>query len=603
MALFQKITPKNWNISPFIGILLGIFGVLFLFKDKIFSTIQNGLWADDFDARLIYWTVNWGYHIIFETGQPFSFWDANSFFPHVNTLAYSDSFLGIQLLFAPLRFLGISPLTSLYISLAGICIIGTTLTYFSLGRLGYFSIPEKILITFTAHFCLSMVSFLIHYQLFGFQIAPAFFLFLFLFLRDLNAKYLLLLAILYSWGVTIAMYLAPMLFTLSIFLSIPFLIFHLQKLGIKKMIKKIGVGNLVIVGMFVLLLFLVQFRPYISIADNFPIQSFEETSKYSADIDSIFTGFSKFSLWYGPVEYPKYGAWEYSYFPGYVLLIIGFSTFIYFLGILINKILRHFLYSKKIPVNQMVDPKKDMKVQEIPTSFILFMVILFFSTIVLSWGPYLKSNLSIHLPFYYLSKLLFGLRDMRAPGRFGMFIPLPLSIFAIILIQRIFQRKAIQNWVVVILTTMIMFESIPKFPVFPFSIDEDQVYQQVAQEIQPNTPLLEFPVSGADNFETIKVALQQLNGSTIHWGRMVVGYGSKSSPEYLALVDLDNQIQKDNSDPDIALKYGKQIEINHFLIHLSRYNPDISQKWVSIIRNSEVQILFETEKDILFRMK
>lgn len=564
--------------------------------------MQNSLWADDFDTRLIYWIVNWGYHIIFEMGQPLSFWDANSFFPHVETLAYSDSFLGIQILFAPLRLLGISPLNSLYLSLAGICVISTALTYFALERLGYFSIPEKILITFTAHFSLSMISFLIHYQLFGFQIAPAFFLFLFLFLRDLKAKYLLILAILFSWGVTIAMYLAPMLLVLSIFLSVPFLTNQLRKLGFKMVIKKIEVGNLVIVGLIALLLYLIQFRPYFSISGNFPIQSFEETSIYSANFESIFTGFSKFSLWYGPEEYPTYGAWEYAYFPGYVLLILGLSSLIYYSGVLLRRIIPSLFYLKKNPINSISPTEIKMQAHKVPLSFLLFMTILFMVTVVLSWGPFLKPDLSVHLPFYYLTKFIFGLREMRAPGRFGMFISLPLAIFAITLIQRIFKRKVILNWIIILITSIIVFESIPKFPVFPFSIDENGIYKQVAQEIQPNTPLLEFPVSGDNNLETIKIALHQLNGSTIHWGLMVIGYGSKFSPEYITLVDLDNQIHKEYSDPEIVLQFGEQYEINYFLIHLSRYNPEIAKKWITSIRNSDAQIIFETKEEIFFSL-
>ena len=136
----------------------------------------------------MYWIVNWGYHILFELRQPLSFWNANSFYPNSLTLAYSNSLLGIQLLFAPLRMLGITPLTAIYISLAGISIIGATFTQYALYRTGYFSLSERILITFCAHFSLSMTSFFIHYQLFGFHFAPPFFLFLFLYLRDLKKR-------------------------------------------------------------------------------------------------------------------------------------------------------------------------------------------------------------------------------------------------------------------------------------------------------------------------------------------------------------------------------------------------------------------------------
>src|SRR5215208_2300621 len=99
------------------------------------------------------------------------------------------------------------------------------------------------------------------------------------------------------------------------------------------------------------------------------------------------------------------------------------------------------------------------------------MLVLFLSAIVLSWGPYYKTDHSIRLPFYYLSNFVFGLRDIRAPGRFGMFVALPLAVFAVGFLRTVITSNQAKNQVILLVTLLIVIESFPTFPVFPFSID------------------------------------------------------------------------------------------------------------------------------------
>jgi len=163
---------RKFASSLGLGLAVGLLGITLLFKELVFAKESSVLWANDFDPKLIYWIVNWGYHVLWEIKQPFEFWNANSFYPNHTTLAYSDSLLGLQFLFTPLRLLGIAPLASLYISLASICLIGSAFTYRGLYRTGYFSPAEAVLIAFSAHFGLNVINFANHYQLFGFQLAP-----------------------------------------------------------------------------------------------------------------------------------------------------------------------------------------------------------------------------------------------------------------------------------------------------------------------------------------------------------------------------------------------------------------------------------------------
>jgi hypothetical protein len=597
----RKLTDLKSIVFCCAGIPIGLLGVVILFKDLILTVIRTGtlgvLWANDFDPRLIYWIVNWGYHVLFEEGQPLSFWNANSFYPNNMTLAYSDSLLSAQLLYAPLRMVGVPALASLYITLAGICLIGVTLTQCALDRTGYFSFVERVLIAFSAHFGLSVSGFLFHYQLFGFHLALPFFLFLYLYLRDLKRTDLLVTLFLFNVGVSFAMYLAPMLLALSIPMSIPLVAKQIKRLGANRLLQSIGIREVCIVASCTLVLYFVQVRPYIAVAQAFPKQwSFEETVIYSADLASIFTGFSKFSFWYGPEEYPSYGAWEYAYFPGFVLLSLSLLYWGFLSGVIVKR--RIFALGQSRHSDQF-QWKWFKGSKEIKYEFILYMTILFVSSIILSWGPFYKPNYSVRLPFYYLSHVVFGLDDIRAPGRFGMFIGLPLATFSVAFFRLAVNSREKRKLISLLVLLLIIVESFPSFPTFPFTIDEKGIYKRVSEEIQPGTPLIELPVSGKDHFETVKIAMEQLNGSTIHWGRLVVGYGSKTTSQYNDLVHLDSLIQQDLVDPREAIEFGARYNISCFLIHLNRYNSPVNEKWKRIFSEVGWSVLFENE-DILF---
>jgi hypothetical protein len=69
---------------------------------------------DPFDPRFQAWTIDWVQHAL---RSPGSLFDANIFAPQPNTLAYSDSLLGIAIPLLPLRWIGVSPIGQLNIAL------------------------------------------------------------------------------------------------------------------------------------------------------------------------------------------------------------------------------------------------------------------------------------------------------------------------------------------------------------------------------------------------------------------------------------------------------------------------------------------------------
>jgi len=588
----RKFTNRQGLLFLGSGVITGFIGVMILFKDLIMAGTREVLWADNLDPRLVYWIVNWGYHVLVELKQPLGFWNANSFYPHNLTLAYSESLLGMQLLFTPLRLLGIPPLISLYLTLAGVCIIGAALTLYALYRIGCFSLIESILITFCTHFSLSVISYFVHYQLFGFQLAPPFFLFVYLYLREFKKGDLLILVSLFAVGITLAMYLAPMLLVLCILMCTPMILKQIQRMGMMKLIKNIGIQAVGIVIVAILVLYFVQLRPYLRIANTFPKHPFEELAFYSANLSSLFTGFSVFSHWYDPGSY-DWGEWEYAYFPGFVLLIL---PGLYFIWTIVRFATDRL--SARSGDWHMASLGQQGDDHLIPGDFILYMLLLFLSALVLSWGPYYKPDPSIRLPFYYLSDFVFGLRDVRAPGRFGMFIPLPLAVFTVAFLRTVITTNSARNWTVLLVTLLIIVESFPTFPVYPFSIDAGGVYKQICQAIKPGSPVLELPVFGED-MEALYIAVEQLDGSTIHWGRLVSGYGANTTEEYKTLLDIDQRIQQELIAPRAAIKFGKRYGIHYYLIHLNRYSSTVAQNWKSTADEFRGQVLFETS-DALF---
>lgn len=594
----RRLVNRASLISHGLGLLVGILGSVVLFRDLILAGTHNVLWADDFDPRLIYWIVNWGYHVLFEQGQPLDFWNANSFYPNSTTLAYSDSLLGLQLFFAPLRMLGVSPLVSLYVALAGICLISTVLTHHALRRTGYFSPIESALIAFSAHFGLNVINFSNHYQLFGFQLAPPFFLHLYIYLRQWKRTDLLIAASLYAIGVSIAMYLAPMLIVTSVLMCAPILMKRVRQQGIRQLFRRIGIGGIGIIAGYALLLYIAQLRPYVELAKIFPEQPMEETAVYSADLHSIFTGFSKFSFWYGPQEYSSYGAWEYAYFPGFVLLSLSSLYGLLMVKVSMKRMIR-FAGREECAV-RVLNLEKDIGIH---SEFVLYMAVLFVSSLVLSWGPFLKSDHSIKLPFYFLSRLIMGLDSVRAPGRFGMFISLPLAVFSVAFTRLAGADGKRRQLVNILVFALVVIESFPRFPIYPFLIDSEGIYLRVSQEIQAGTPLLELPVLGADHYETIKIAMRQLDGSTIHWGRLVVGYGgNKTTHQYEELLHLDGLIQQQLAEPSVAVEFAERYKIPYLLIHLDRYNPPVAEKWRRLARETGAIVLLENEGVLFLRL-
>ena len=210
-----------WTHSA--GIVVGLLGTLLLFHDLWGRDWSSTLWGGQYDPKFLYWTFQWGYHVLFEQWDWLGFYDANVYFPHHNTLAFADPMLSAMVLYAPLRWIGVTALPAIYLTLMGLCLVGSVLTNAALMRLGgSLRWQERALIVFAAHFSLPVISFFgTHYQLFGMQLAPPFLLYTFLYVRHWERRDLVAAGTLYLAGSLCAVYMAVMGGLLALLLTVP----------------------------------------------------------------------------------------------------------------------------------------------------------------------------------------------------------------------------------------------------------------------------------------------------------------------------------------------------------------------------------------------
>jgi hypothetical protein len=535
---------------------IALIATLLAFRSLLTVDPENYLWADDFDPKFLRWTAEWGYYALAQKHSLTLFWNAPIFFPHQNTLAYSDSLLTLQAIYSPLRLLGIQPHTALFLSLALFSIAGYCLTFHLLRKLKIYSKIECFIISYAAHFSLVIWCFLPHYQLFGFHLAPPFLLSLYLFLSRLELKWLVLAELLFVLGSCFSVYLGPSLLVLSVVVALCALPRFSGDLPIRRVLK-LAIPALIISFILGAALYLAHHQYYAKMVKSTQEQSIEEIITYSANPSSIVSGRSIHSFWWKPYGggYSKAGDWERAYFPGF-LLLIGAA-----LG----------LWSLMLPI------KKSTESELRYLYFFAFGVGA--SALVLSWGPTVDGHKA---PFYLLAKLIPILKNTRAMGRFGIFLGLPLGIFLVAALRGatgIFgdKRRLMACRVLGAITLILLaIESLPTGRVLPYSEPFKERHKFLATLIKPDTPVVELPCHGDGHFETIKTILGQMNGALHHHGRLVVGYSGRSSDETSQLIHLDQQLAAGKLSWSEILAKIKALGVSAVLIHTEKYSAEVA---------------------------
>ncbi|MBX7143368.1 MAG: hypothetical protein K1X79_02870 [Oligoflexia bacterium] len=545
-----------------IALIVGVLGTALLFHSLLGQPFSSTLWADNYDARLLSWIAEWGYQVIVVRGSPLDFWNAPSFYPHTGTLAYSDSLLSLQLLYTPIRLLGAAPLTALYLSLALLCVAACMLSASAMSRLCKFGPIETALALLVLHFGLSIVGYLPHYQLFGFQLAAPFFLYTFLWIRDAQPKDLFVAALLFVLATCMAAYLLPMLVTLALICLLPFFIQSLRARGIAAQLRPLGSVWGVLIVTLLITLYLAQVRHYLRLEKStIAVSSYSEAWLYSGKPWSlILPAKGGNSLWYTPPPHKaRFGDAERAYFPGYLVLA---------------------LFSFGI-----IRASKSSSFSEFSPHTSAFLLFLFVSAFVLALGPYVHS---FRMPFFYLGHIVPGLEHVRAPGRFGILLSLPLAIFAaagLAQLRSSLKASGKSAWICGLVALLVLVELVPSYRTFHFDSDADGAYKSLAKLLPAASPIIELPIAGGDNLKSISRITEQLHGTLIHGGRVFVGYGAKNSPEAEALAYLDLKLFRGKARFRDIIHFAEQHGVSHIIVRFARYPRAMQDRWEKALHN------------------
>jgi hypothetical protein len=569
-----------------VGIFVGLTGIAILFHDLAGKPIAATLWGNDMDPNLIVWTLEWVYHAIFVWLTPFDVWNANSYFPHLTSLAYSDSLLSAQLLYAPLRLLGVSPLPALYLTLVSICLAGALITDHLL-RDHHFTAGERALVISAAHFSLPITVFLlVNFQLFGMQLAPPFLLALHRLLNSWRGRDLVLVTLLFCLAGGFATYFVPMAGLVTALVCLLFSTRLVRNGNIAALVRAPGWKSVAFSLAILSVFFVVQMLPYLVLFASLPPQPLSETFQYSARPWSILLDASSRSFWYKPRPI-TWGYWERAAFPGYSLLLLGAAGGLAFL--------------RRAPGVSLDRAEKPV----IPLA--AYAVAVFTVCWVLSWGPYLQPRASggfrLDLPYLAFAHFIPGVGNVRAPGRFAQFFGLPLGLMAVLSVRWIATRWRLATTAgATLLTAIVLIDQLPKIATYPFSIDHGEFLRAATPLIKRGEPIIELPIAGADHVATWVIRLRQLASSMILWNRLVDGAGSRETPELDELIALDGRLHRGEASLSELAEFARKLRISKLVFFHDDYPSDVQEKIESEIPTIGALVLMRNKEGMILQL-
>lgn len=521
--------------------------VALLFREFIFERGIKKLLFDDLDSGLILWIFERNYKSLTEESL-FDFWNANQFYPTLKSLAFSDSIISGQLTYAPLRIIGFSEIESLFLTFAIIIITSSFLTVFFGNKFLKLNLIQWMIFCFVCQFSLTMTNYMNHYQFISYQLVPPFFLMTYDYiLKPTNIKKIAI-TLLFIYIASFATYFIAML--LPIYLTIFVTIFFKEKDKFYRIINNIFVDyKTTLVALLLLYIFLhFQIYPYIELFKDLPKQNLMETKLYSAGFFSLFDSPSVYSRAYK--SEPINGYWEYSYFPGFIILF----------GVLIG-----FAFTMKDGIGS----ERFLPV---------FMIMIFVVSYVLSLGPFLKIEVgpvrqNIILPFYLIAKAIPGFDNIRAPGRFGMFFTLPFAFF---MVKSTIYFTTIKrgNFILVAVLSLLIYDASIRIKSYSFEVNNQKLYLELREMIGRREPTLILPLHGNSHIETIKNYISQLHISNFTGAWVLAGYGSKSTPMLSKYTELSKNLYENQISIKGLFCNAKADGIVNIVIEKAKFNKN-----------------------------
>jgi hypothetical protein len=540
--------------------ILGIFVLLtFLMLHPLPLKMGNSL-VDFGDSILNTWIMSWDIHKIPTNIK--DFFDANIFYPHKRTLAYSEHLFASSLLALPIWLISKNMVFGFnFILLFSfvICGYGTYLLTYELTKNRLAGFIAGIIFAF----CPFRFSRLYHLQVLTAQWIPFAFLYLLRFFRDPRWKHLLLFSLFFVLQALSCGYYALFL---SLFVGITIIYF----LALKKELRQVNVINKIIVSLVVCFLIILPFfYPYIEVRKEMGFhRSLSEATDLSAYGVSYLAAppnnllWSKITKTFGKPEgylFPGimalflsiFGLWKaprhalpkkklYWKFNLAILGLFAFYTALFLLsdikkaGMLTHTLLIYPLFL--LIITRIVI---DRRIRQLTTEHLFFLVLTFFG-IVFSLGPviHIGTKSLCYGPYHILYSFFPGFDGIRVVSRLAIMAMLGIGVLAGYGVKKLANRGNTKI-LAVIIPLLILGEYFSKVPLNATGDERaqinlnnpPQVYRWLGDQ-EGNFAILELPCPN------LWYDYMYMYYSTYHWKSLVNGHSGYDHPEYSIMRQL-----------------------------------------------------------------
>ena len=228
----------------------------------------------------------------------------------------------------------------------------------------------------------------------------------------------------------------------------------------------------------------------------------------------------------------------------------------------------------------------------------------------LSLGPVPQSMgrpLEIAAPYALLFDYVPGFDGVRVPARFAMIVALLLAVLAgygaAVMTRWRFGRPVLALLMLLFLieATHVPFVVNLAAPPRGFNAPEARVYRPArapaiygaVAQLPPATVLAELPLGYAD-FDQ-----RAMFYSTVHWKRLVNGYGGLTPPHYGRLTSVLSEIPR---HADASLATLKEIGVTHVLVHEAAYVNGEGVTTTAVLERSGAIELTRNGTDVLLQL-
>jgi hypothetical protein len=498
----------------------------------------GAFWRDPFDGRLILWILEHGRQKLL-AGEIARYFQSIQFYPYKNSLAFSESLIGMVPIYTLFRFFA-DEVISLNLTLMTILVIAALLFDRQLRALGFDPLA-RLVATIIGLASFPMFCVMGHFQLFGLLFVPAILILIYrIVFRQEQGLYLELCSVA-LFGSVIAAYLPFMLAFVLVFVAV---VFHQRFIGAIRLLTRKDIAFL---AAFVALMGAMIY-PYYALQKGFgPIQ-LAEVARYSARLSSLFL------LTPANFIYPNLsleaGDWERSFSPGAVgILCIVLCT---------TLVVRHMRNTIEPPHRR---------------ELLLFCGVVFMVAWGLSLGPYFELfGYRIYTPIGLLQKHIPSLRVIRAPGRYSVFFSLAMAmVFAIGVGMRPLRAK------VAVLAAIFLLFQIPRADLFAketrFIRDDTCLATLTARNVASIVPL-----ASGSHIEWMNARIDNMILMLPYKARIFDGYGNRDTPQIQELTHIERLFRKQ----EIGLAQYREALLKLGATHLVIRNDRLSAAEASL---------------------